>query len=76
MEVPKTKECLSILNNLSLQDKKVLFVLPETDKTIYLSARNLPKAKVTTVANLNTYDIMNAEHLLVFEKSVEHFTKF
>jgi len=76
MEAPKTKECLAILNSLSLQNKKVLFVLPESDKSIYLSARNLPKAKVTTVSNLNTYDIVNAEHLLVFENSVEKFSKF
>ncbi len=76
MEIPKTKECLAILNNLSLQEKKVLFVLPASDNSILLSARNLPKAKVTTVDNLNTYDIMNADHLLVFENSVEKFSKF
>jgi len=76
LEIPKTKECLAVLNNLSLQEKKVLFVLPASDSSILLSARNLPKAKVTTVDNLNTYDIMNADHLLVFENSVEKFSKF
>jgi len=76
MEAPKTKEYLAILESLKFQDKKVLLVLPESDNTILLSARNLPKSKVTTVESLNTYDIMNADQLLVFENSIEKFSNF
>ena len=70
-ESPKTKEYLQILASLELQDKKTLLVLPESNKNIMLSSRNLPKAKVTTVDSLHTYDLLNADSLLISEGSVE-----
>lgn len=76
MEAPKTKEYKSILENMNLQGKKVLLILPQKDDFILLSARNLPKSKVTTIDSLNTYDIMNADQLLVFENSVEKFSTY
>jgi len=70
-ESAKTKEFLSILNKLSLQDQKTLFILKENDKNVYLSSRNLQKALVTTCDELNTYDLINAEKLVITEGSFE-----
>ena len=70
-EAPKTKEFLKMLTSLELENKKTLLVLPNTDKNILLSSRNLPKTKVTTVDSLHTYDLLNADRLLISESSVE-----
>lgn len=70
-EAPRTKEYLKLLTSLELQDKKTLLVLPQSNKNITLSSRNLPQAKVTTVDSLNTYDLLNADSLLLSEGSVE-----
>jgi len=69
-ESPKTKQYQSLLASLSLADKKTLLVLPETNKNIGLSGRNLHHAKITTAALLNTYDVMNAEQLILVESSL------
>ena len=71
MEAPKTKEFLSIVNNLKVNDKKVLMVLPEASKNVYLSARNLQKAECILAANVNTYKVLNADVMVVTEKSLE-----
>ena len=71
MEAPKTKEYLGLLNNLSLSDKKTLVVMAETDKNVTLSGRNLQNSKVVTADSLNTYDLLNAESVLLSESSVE-----
>lgn len=70
MEAPKTQAFLEILAKLELSGKKTLLVLPEQNNNIYLSGRNLPKAQVLTVADLNTYDILNTEELLLVEDAV------
>ncbi|GJM27560.1 MAG: 50S ribosomal protein L4 [Cyclobacteriaceae bacterium] len=70
-EGPKTKEYLKMLASLELDNKKTLLVLPESNKNIMLSSRNLPKAKVTTVDSLHTYDLLHAERLLISESSIE-----
>ena len=67
---PKTKEFIGILENLKLADKKTLVVLGEDNKNIYLSARNLPKSSVVTSSELSTYDILNAENLVLSASSV------
>ncbi|SHO63987.1 50S ribosomal protein L4 [Algoriphagus zhangzhouensis] len=67
---PKTKAYLALLNGLALSDKKTLLVLPEDNKNVYLSSRNLPKAKVVTVNDVNTYQLLNADHLVLCEGSV------
>ncbi|MDL5050248.1 50S ribosomal protein L4 [Oscillatoria amoena NRMC-F 0135] len=69
-ESPKTKQYISFLNALSLADKKTLLVLPELNKNILLSGRNIKKAKVTTADQINTYDLMNADNLIFVESSV------
>lgn len=67
---PQTKQYTSILSNLKVGDKKTLLVLGETNKNIYLSSRNLTGAKVVTVSELTTYDILNASNILLSESSV------
>jgi len=74
-EVPKTKEFINLRNNLEIQDKKVLLVLSEQNKSIYLSSRNLQDVKVVTISDLATYDIMNASVVLFLENSIEPLNK-
>ena len=69
-ESPKTKDFLAIVKNLKVSDKKLLMVLPESNKFVYLSARNIPKTKVATVAGLNTYVVLDAANVILTEKSV------
>ncbi len=71
MDAPKTQGYLDILNQLSLSNKKTILVLPEKDLNITLSSRNIKRAKVVTVNDLNTYDLLNADNLLIAEGSVE-----
>ena len=67
MEAPKTKELLSILDNIKAGTRKVLFVLPENSTNIFLSSRNLPEVKVITVDEINTYAIMNANSMVLVD---------
>jgi large subunit ribosomal protein L4 len=69
-DAPKTKNYIALLNGLSLSDKKTLLVLPTEDKNVFLSSRNLPKAKVVTVNDVNTYQVLNADQLVLCEGSV------
>ena len=70
METPKTKSFVAMAEALNLAGKKVLLVVAETDHNISLSVRNLPKVKVMQVANLNTYDVMNAGVMLFTESAL------
>jgi large subunit ribosomal protein L4 len=67
---PKTKQIVALKNNLKIADKKSVLVLPETNKNIYLSSRNLPGSKVVAVYDLNTYEIMNAGAVVFFESTL------
>ncbi|HRJ28934.1 MAG TPA: 50S ribosomal protein L4 [Cyclobacteriaceae bacterium] len=69
-EAPKTKQYINLLNALSLADKKTLLVLPESNKNVVLSGRNLKRAKITTADQINTYDVMNADNVIFVESSV------
>jgi large subunit ribosomal protein L4 len=69
-DAPKTKSYIALLNGLALSDKKTLLVLPEVNKNVYLSSRNLPKARVVTVDSVNTYELLNADSLVLCEGSV------
>ena len=71
MEAPKTKDFVNITKNLKVEGKKTLFVLPEANKNVYLSARNLQRDKVTLAALLNSYNVLNADVLVITEKSLE-----
>ncbi len=67
---PKTKDMLAILKNLELSGKKTLLVIPAPNHNIALSARNLQQVKVMNVADLNTYEILNAKTLLFAEGAI------
>lgn len=67
IETPKTKDFKNIITNLKVNDRKVLFVLPEYMNNIYISSRNLPNVKVINVNEINTYDIVNATSLIFME---------
>ena len=69
-DAPKTKDMVAVLKNMEL-DRKILFVLNEKNDNVYLSARNLQAAKVVTADSLNTYDIMNANTVVMLKDSVE-----
>jgi large subunit ribosomal protein L4 len=70
-EAPKTKNYMDLMKNLNMTDKKTLLVLSDTNKNVYLSSRNIQGAKVVKASDLNTYDILNAENLILAESSVK-----
>ena len=72
---PSTRSLVQVLKNLEIQDRKVLLVIEEHDRNVYLSSRNYPNLIVSEARNLNTYDIMNAGTLLMSESSVAQFDK-
>jgi len=67
----KTKNYVALVNALNIADEKTLLVLPAYDKNVYLSSRNLKKAKVIVASDLNTYDVLNATKLLLTTDSVK-----
>jgi len=67
LEAPKTRQFADALKGWDLQDKKVLFVMPEDSDNLYLSLRNLPSVEGTLLADINTYDIVHAEVLVLSE---------
>ena len=69
-EAPKTKEFVKFAKNLKLADKKILLVLAGQDKNVYLSARNVPDAKIMTASDINTYAILNNNAMVLTESSV------
>lgn len=71
METPKTKAFVEILNNLKISEKKVLLVLPEANKNVFLSARNLEGAKLAIAKDINTYNVLDAGALVITERSLE-----
>ena len=70
MEEPKTKEFVDITKNLKIDGKKLLFVLPESNKNVYLSARNLQRVEVMLASALNTYKVLDADVLVMTENSL------
>ncbi len=72
LDEPKTKSYVQILKDLGVNDKKSLLVLNEKDNNIHLASRNIPKVKVTTANSLNTYEILNANHILFVESSLKN----
>ena len=70
-DTPKTKNFVSLLKSFDLQNKKVLVVLPTTDKNVYLSLRNLQQARIINATDINTYDVLNANKLIIAQSSIE-----
>ena len=71
MTAPKAKEYVNIVNNLQLEGRKSLLLLPNVNKNVYLSARNLQRSEVMTASALNAYKVLNADVLVITEKSLE-----
>jgi len=69
-ESPKTKQFLSILNDLKISNKKALFVLASDNKNVYLSARNVEKTLVVPVSSVNTYRVLNAGVVIMTESAL------
>ena len=74
-EAPSTKAFVNVLNKLNVSEKKQLFVLPSSNKFVYLSARNLKRTQVAIASNINTYGIMNSDVLVISEGSLEIISK-
>ncbi len=70
-EAPKTKEFVNLQKNLKIENKKLLLVLPNVNKNVYLSARNIQRVEVMTASALNTYKVMNANVLVVTEDALK-----
>ena len=75
-ETPKTQDFVKILKNTDLFDKKTLFVVNELNKSVYLSSRNLKQTNISTISNLNTYEILNAKKIVIFEQNASKFDDF
>jgi large subunit ribosomal protein L4 len=70
-EAPKTKDFVNVVKNLKIEGKKLLLLLPDTNKNVYLSARNLQRTEVMLASSLNAYKVLNADVLVMTEKSLE-----
>ena len=69
-EAPKTKQYVELLQNLKVADKKLLMVLPEANKNVYLSARNIQRKEMAVASAVNTYQVLNADALVVTESAL------
>ena len=74
-ETPNTKSYSDLLSNFDLLDNKTVLVLAESNKNLFLSSRNLKKARVVLASELNTYDVMNANKLMIMESSIDQIEK-
>ncbi len=74
-EAPKTKDFVALINNLKISDKKLLLVTPESNKNVYLSARNLQRTNVQTVDGVNTYRVLDAGVVVFTETSLSAIDK-
>ena len=70
-EAPKTKEFINVAKNLKVDGKKILLVLPEVNKNVYLSARNLQRSEIALAAQLNSYKVLNADVMVITENSLK-----
>ena len=72
-DAPKTKEFINLNNALGFEGKKSLYILPESNKNVYLSSRNLPKTKVLTYNEISSYDLIHAGEIVFLEGAIEKF---
>ena len=75
LKAPKTSEMVEILGGLKLEGKKAIFVIPEYNDNLYLSLRNIPNLKGSLLADVNTYDMVNAEYLVLTESAAKMFAE-
>ncbi len=69
-DTPKTKAYLDILKHFNLDDKKTLLLANESNQNVFISSRNLKRAKVIRASDVNTYDVLNASNLIICENSI------
>jgi len=72
LDAPKTKEFAQMLNALKVEGKKILFIMPGHNENIYLSLRNIPTVQSTMLTDINTYDIMHADILVITENAAKN----
>lgn len=72
-DTPKTKQFVEIINTLNVADKKALFIIPDYNESLYLSSRNIPNADAVLLSDVNTYDIVNADVLVLTEGAAKIF---
>ena len=72
-DAPKTKEFITLNNALGFEGKKSLYILPEANKNVYLSSRNLAKVKVLTYNEISSYDLVHAGEIVFLEGAIEKF---
>ena len=70
-DAPKTKDFVNVVKNLKIEGRKLLLLLPDVNKNVYLSARNLQRTEVMLASSLNAYKVLNADVLVMTEKSLE-----
>ena len=70
-DAPKTKEFVNVAKNLKVDGRKTLLVLPEVNKNVYLSARNLQRSEIALAAQLNSYKVLNADVMVITENSLK-----
>lgn len=75
LDAPKTKEVAAMLDAIKVADKKALLVVPDYNDTVLLSARNIPSVLTALLADLNTYDLVNADVLVLTEEAAKVFTE-
>ena len=75
-EAPKTKEFVALTKKLQVADKKIVLVLSDQNKNVYLSARNLTNARVITLSDLNTYRVLDNKALVLTESALEAINQF
>jgi large subunit ribosomal protein L4 len=73
LEVPKTKQLVEVMESLNVADKKALLILPSYNDNVYLSTRNVPNVASTLLADINTYEIVNADVLVITENAAKIF---
>lgn len=73
LDAPKTKTFATILNSLKVGDKKLMFVVPEYNDNVYVSSRNIPSVLTTLMSDVNTYDLVNSEVLVLTESAAKIF---
>ena len=74
-DAPKTKAFVNVLKNFNLQDAKTLTLVNESNTNVFLSSRNLQRSKVMRACDINTYDVLNAQNIIICEKSIEDIQK-
>lgn len=75
LETPRTKTILEMLTKFNLENTKTLMLANDSNVNVYLSARNLPRTQVIRACDLNTYDVLHAKQLIIFENSVAEINK-